>query len=93
MDTRPGSEADFRPLIRALENIQAADYDTLSDQLAAFERELLSYELNPSPWNFTELTYALGTAVAFSEALEGREWTPGREDLTPLFDIDELAAS
>lgn len=93
MDTRPGSEADFRPLIRALENIQAAGYNTLSDQLAAFERELVSHELNPSCWNFIEVTYALGATTVFSEIAGKREWTPGREDLTPLFDIDELAAS
>ncbi len=88
-----GSEADFTPLISLLENIQAGNYPTLDDQAAAFEREVMSYELNPSPLNFIELRYALGTAVAFAEALESREWTPGREDLTPLFEMDQLAAS
>lgn len=93
MEERPGTEADFRFLIRALENIQAADYGNFSEQRAAFERELVSHELNPSPWGFTEMRYALAAAEAFSEMLGEREWTPGREDLTPLFDIEELAAS
>jgi hypothetical protein len=93
MSSGIGSEADFRPLISVLQKIQAEGHQDFSDQLAAFERETLSYELDPSCFNWVELNYALGTAVAFAEALQAREWTPGREDLTPLFDISELAAS
>ena len=85
--------ADFRPLMRVLSKIQSERCRSLEEQREAFERYLLEYELNPSEYDWVETSRALGTAVAFSEVVAEREWTPGREDLTPLFDIEELAAS
>ena len=93
MSNRCGSEADFGPLIRLLQNIQKQDLETLEEQEAAFERELLSYELDPSCLNWVELKYSMGTAVAWSQHLQGKAWEPGREDLAPLFDLEELRAS
>lgn len=86
-------EADFRPLISVLQAIQQVDCSSFEEQQAVFERQLVSYELDPDCYNWEQLRYALGTAVALAEAMQGRDWTPGREDLTPLFEIEELAAS
>jgi len=88
-----GSEADFRPLINVLQNIQLEDCSSLEEQQATFERCLVEYELDPGCYNWVELKYALGTAIAFAEAMETRDWVPGREDLTPLFEINELQGS
>ena len=86
-------EADFRPLIRVLQNMQLEDCASFEEQQAAFERQLVSFELDPDCYNWEQLNYALGTAVAFAEAMQNRAWTPGREDLTPLFEINELQGS
>jgi len=89
-----GTSIDFDTLARVMLKLRA-DYlqGDISDQLAAFEREVVAMELNPSPRDFQRVKYAMEHLGLFARVIEGREWTPGREDLTPLFEMDELTAS
>jgi hypothetical protein len=50
-------------------------------------------ELNPSPHDFRRVRYALDTIGVLARVFDYREWKAGREDLAPLFDLEELAAS
>jgi hypothetical protein len=93
LQTGPGTSADYTALTRVLGKLATHRLGDFSDQLAAFEREVVAMELNPNYRDFYDVRYALETMAALSEVFEDKEWTPGREDLTPLFDIDELTAS
>lgn len=94
LSTGPGTSLDVDTLARVLEKVRA-DYlqGDISDQLAAFEREVVAMELNPSGRDFERVRYALESLALFARVFDGREWTPGRDDLAPLFDLVELAAS
>lgn len=54
---KPG--ADFRPLIEALQALEAEPELTLQEQLARLEIALVSAEINPNPIDAVELTYSL----------------------------------
>jgi len=54
---KPG--ADFRPLIEALEALEAEPGLNLQEQLARLEIALVSAEINPNPIEAVELTYSL----------------------------------
>jgi hypothetical protein len=91
IETGPGTSIDFDTLARVMVRLRA-DYlqGDIRDQVAAFEREVVAMELNPSSRDFERVRYALDSLVLFARVFDGREWTPGREDLTPLFELDEL---
>jgi hypothetical protein len=94
IETGLGTSIDFDTLARVMVRLRA-DYlqGDIADQVAAFEREVVAMELNPSPRDFERVKYAMERLGLFARVIEGREWTPGREDLTPLFEMDELTAS
>jgi hypothetical protein len=94
IETGLGTSIDFDTLARVMLKLRA-DYlqGDIADQVAAFEREVVAMELNPSPRDFQRVKYAMEHLGVFARVIEGREWTPGREDLTPLFEMDELTAS
>ena len=94
IETGLGTSIDFDTLARVMVRLRA-DYlqGDIADQVAAFEREVVAMELNPSPRDFQRVKYAMEHLGVFARVIEGREWTPGREDLTPLFEMDELTAS
>lgn len=89
----PGTSIDFDTFARVMLKLRA-DYleGDLTDQVAAFEREVVAMELNPDYKDFERVRYALENLGAFARVFDGREWTPGRDDLAPLFEMDELAA-
>jgi hypothetical protein len=80
--------SDFEPLIELLQNLQAANYRTRSEQLAHIERHLTAVEINPTPFDYVALKHAAGTASAISEMFDSHRWLPGRADLLPLFDLE-----
>jgi hypothetical protein len=84
---------DFQPLMRVLAKISAERCQTLEQQRQVFERCLLEYELDPNEYDWALTAHALGALVGYAETMSQREWTPGREDLAPLFDFDELTNS
>lgn len=92
---RPFSESavDFGPLIKVLAKIRAEHCQTTEQQRAVFERALLEYELDPNEYDWTLTAEALETLAGYAETMSHREWTPGRDDLAPLFELEELAAS
>lgn len=93
-ETGPGTSIDFETLARVMEKLRA-DYleGDISDQVAAFEREVVAMELNPSSRDFYRVRYALDTIGVLARVFDYREWKAGREDLAPLFDLEELTAS
>lgn len=80
--------SDFEPLIRLLQDVQAANYRTRSEQLAHVEMHLTAVEINPTPFDYVALKHAAGTASAISEMFDSHQWLPGRADLLPLFDLE-----
>jgi len=93
VETGPGTSIDFDTFARVMVRLRA-DYlqGDIADQVAAFEREVVAMELNPDYKDFERVRYALENLGAFARVFDGREWTPGRDDLAPLFEMDELAA-
>lgn len=79
-------QADFRPLITALQAASADPYATLEEQLAALELYLVSAQLNPDPYQAIELRYSLKALREISP--QGINSARGTADLAPFFGTD-----
>lgn len=92
---RPLSDiaVDFRPLMKVLAKISAERCQTTEQQRAVFERAMLEYDLDPNEYDWAMTAHGLASVVGYAETMSHRRWTPGRDDLAPLFDMEELAAS
>lgn len=79
---KPG--ADFRPLIEALEALEAEPGLDLQEQLARLEMALVSAEINPNPIEAIELSYALKALKEIDT--HNRAPTKGTADLAGYFE-------
>jgi hypothetical protein len=86
------SSADLNPLIAMLQEVEAACHITEAEQVAHIQRLLLSIELDPSPSRYIRLNGALDLTMTVREHMRAMNWKPGRDDLSPLFDLDTLNA-
>lgn len=79
---KPG--ADFRPLIEALEALDAEPGLDLQEQLARLELALVSAEINPNPIEAIELSYSLKALQELNT--DNRAPARGTADLAGYFE-------
>jgi hypothetical protein len=79
---KPG--ADFRPLIEALEALDAEPGLDLQEQLARLEMALVSAEINPNPIEAIELSYSLKALQELNA--DNRAPARGTADLASYFE-------